>query len=93
MNYSEADGKASHFKQLICKMPGRVPRLMAEHDRLKRKAKRFLRQNHEDLSLTVIQPRQSISIGRFTSDGEKLQSCIDAGYSDGLEFIRSGQII
>jgi predicted patatin/cPLA2 family phospholipase len=25
--------------------------------------------------------------------GEKLQSCIDIGYSDGLEFIRNGQII
>jgi predicted patatin/cPLA2 family phospholipase len=93
MNYSEADGKASYFKQVICKMPGRIPRLMAEHDRLKKEAKQFLHQTHEDLSLTVIRPRQSTSVGRFTSDGEKLQSCIDTGYSDGLELIRSGKIV
>lgn len=93
MNYSEADGKASYFKQVICKMPGRIPRLMAEHDRLKKEAKQFLHQIHEDLSLTVIRPRQSTSVGRFTSDGEKLQSCIDTGYSDGLELIRSGKIV
>lgn len=93
MNYSEADGKPSYFKQLICKMPGRIPRLMAEHDRLKKEAKQFLRQTHDDLSLTVIRPRHSMSVGRFTSDGEKLQSCIDTGYSDGLELIRSGKIV
>lgn len=93
MNYPEADGKSSYFKQVICKMPGRIPHLMAEHDRLKKEAKQFLRQNHDDLSLTVIRPRHSMSVGRFTSDGEKLQSFIDTGYSDGLELIRSGQII
>jgi len=89
LNRAAKDSQPSYMKQLISRMPGRIPRIMAEHARVKAEVNQFLYQSHEDISLTVIRPRQPMPVGRFTSDREKLQFCIDTGYRDGLDLIKA----
>lgn len=89
LNRAAEDSQPSYVKQLIRRMPGRIPRIIAEHSRIKAKVNQLLCQPHEDFSLTVIRPHQPMPVGRFTSDREKIQFCIDTGYRDGLDLIRS----
>ena len=89
LNRAAEDRRPSRIKRLIGKVPGRILRVMAEHNRIKAEMDQFLYQPHANLSITVVRPHQPIPVGRFTSDAEKLQSCIDTGYRDGLEFIFS----
>jgi predicted patatin/cPLA2 family phospholipase len=92
LNRAAEDSRPSYIKQLISRIPGKIPRIMAERNRIKAEMDQFLYQPHEDFSLTVIRLHQPMPIGRFTSDREKIQFCIDTGYSDGLNLMRSNQV-
>jgi predicted patatin/cPLA2 family phospholipase len=92
LNRAAGDKQPSYVRQLIGKMPGRISRLMAEHNRIKAEVDQFLRRPYGNISVTIIRPYEPMPVSRFTSSREKLQFCIDTGYHDGLEFIRSRQI-
>jgi predicted patatin/cPLA2 family phospholipase len=89
LNRAAEDSQPSYIKRLISIAPGRISRIMAEHNRIKAEVNRFLYQPHEDISLTVIRPHDSMPVGRFTTDREKIKLCIDTGYRDGIDLIRS----
>ena len=87
VNSAAQNKKPSRVNLLMSRTPGQVSWIMSEHERIKAEIERFLYQPHEDLSLTVIRPRQPIPAGRFTSDRDKLQTCIEIGYADGMQSI------
>jgi len=91
LNRAAGDGQPSYIKQFTSRMLGRISHLMVEHERIKAEMNQFLYQPHGNLSVNVIRPHQPMSVGRFTSDREKIQSCINTGYRDGLEFICNGR--
>ncbi len=69
------------------KLPGLIPKIMAEHNKIKRKLNDFLYQKHDGIEIIVIRPKERIPASRFTSDKDLIQACVDIGYKDGLEFI------
>lgn len=89
LNRAAEDSQPSYIKRLMSIAPGRILRIMAEHNRIKAEVNQFLYQPHEDISLTVIRPHDSMPVGRFTTDREKIKFCIDTGYRDGIDLIRS----
>lgn len=74
-------------KSFLHKLPGRIPKIMAEHNRIKHELNNFLYQKHEGIEIIVIRPKEPIPANRFTADKDKIQACVDIGYRDGLDFI------
>ena len=93
LNRAQGDEEPSRVKRLMDRIPGRMFRLMAQHNRIKAEVDRFLYQPHAEFTITVVRPRQPMPVGRFTSDRESLQAAIDVGYSDGMKLIHSGGAI
>jgi len=92
LNTSKEENRVAPIRWVSSRIPGRMFRAMARHDKTKTEADRFLYQTHEELSLTIIRPDPSVRMGRFETSGEKLQSLIDIGYRDGMKTIAGGKV-
>ncbi|HGE69474.1 TPA: patatin family protein [Candidatus Poribacteria bacterium] len=86
---SQTNKRKSGF---LNKLPGRIPKIMAEHNRIKHELNDFLYQKHEGIEIIVIRPKEPIPATRFTSDRDIIQTCVDIGYKDGLDFINTNRI-
>jgi predicted patatin/cPLA2 family phospholipase len=86
LNTVAANSKESGNNKIM-KLPGKIPKIMAEHSRIKHEMNDFLYQSHDNLDIIIIRPEKSIPATRFTTDKAIIQACVDMGYRDGLGFI------
>jgi len=87
LNTAASNSKKSQNQEFLSKLPGKIPKIMAKHHRIKKEINDFLYQPHDDFDIIVIRPQKPIPATRFTTDREIIQSCVDIGYRDGLDLI------
>ena len=83
LNTVTKNGEESKPNKILSILPGKLPKVMIEHGRIKRKMEDFLYQTHDGINIVVIRPKKPIPATRFTTDREIIQRCVDIGYGDG----------